>query len=108
MFSPAKVRRSRSRSKSPGVFSKSTLATRQKQRESVEYRFGQYAFTQDLPPAPAPQQRPEPDWARRPSTAGSQDSRLSSTLSTTRSTSSTNEKFNRKSSFQKSGRKLSG
>ena len=42
--------RLRSRSKSPGVFSKSTVASRQKQKESVDYMFGQYAFSPDLSP----------------------------------------------------------
>jgi len=105
-FSGLESLRSRSRSKSPGVFSKSTLATRQKQRESVDYRFGQYAFSPDLPPAPAPQPRPEPDWVRRHSTAGSQDSRISETRSF--GSSETSEKSNRRSSFKKSATKLSG
>ena len=105
-FSGLESLRSRSRSKSPGVFSKSTLATRQKQRESVDYRFGQYAFSPDLPPAPAPQPRPEPDWVRRHSTAGSQDSRISETRSF--GSSETSEKANRRSSFKKSATKLSG
>jgi len=98
--------RSRSRSKSPGVFSKSTLASRQRQRESVDYRFGQYAFNSDLPPPPAPQPRPEPDWDRRPSQAGSEDSKMSSFKSF--GSSSGSERNVRKSSFQKSATKLNG
>lgn len=99
--------RSRSRSKSPGAFSASTLATRQKQRESVDYRFGQYAFTSDLPPPPTPQPRPLPDWDRRPSQSFSEDSRISSSFRSFES-SSASEKNSRKSSFKKSATKLSG
>jgi len=98
--------RSRSRSKSPGVFSKSTLASRQKQRESVDYRFGQYAFSPDLPPA-SPQPRPQPDWEVRPaSRAASEESRLTSFQSL--GSSSASEKHNRRSSFKKSVTKLTG
>merc|ERR1712045_270262 len=98
--------RSRSRSKSPGVFSKSTVASRQKQRESVDYMFGQYAFTTDLPPPPTPQPRPQPDWERRPSQTCSEDSKMSSFRSF--GSSSGSEGNGRKSSFKKSATKLNG
>ena len=98
--------RSRSRSKSPGVFSKSTVATRQKQKESVDYMFGQYAFTTDLPPPPVLQPRPEPDWERRPSQTCSEDSKMSSFRSF--GSSSGSERNVRKSSFKKSATKLNG
>ena len=98
--------RFRSRSKSPGVFSKSTVASRQKQKESVDYMFGQYAFTPDLPPPAAPQPRPEPDWERRPSQTCSEDSKMSSFRSF--GSSSGSEGNGRKSSFKKSATKLNG
>ena len=89
------------------MFSKSTVATRQKQRESVDYMFGQYAFTTDLPPAPTPQPRPQPDWERRPSQTCSEDSKMSSFRSFG-SSSGSEERNGRKSSFKKSATKLNG
>ena len=67
---------------SPGKFSKSTLAFRQKQKESVDYTYGrviiifiipchyrhpgQYQFSEktETPPPPMISPRPEPDWER--------------------------------------------
>ena len=67
---------------SPGRFSKSTLAFRQKQKESVDYTYGkviiisiipchyrhpgQYQFSEktETPPPPMISPRPEPDWER--------------------------------------------
>ena len=70
------------------------------------YRFGQYAFSPDLPPA-SPQPRPQPDWEVRPaSRAASEESRLTSFQSL--GSSSASEKHNRRSSFKKSVTKLTG
>ena len=88
------------------MFSKSTVASRQKQKESVDYMFGQYAFSPDLPPPAAPQPRPEPDWERRPSQSCSEDSKMSSFRSF--GSSSGSEGNGRKSSFKKSATKLNG
>jgi len=40
-----RYRASRSRSKSPGVFSNSTVSSRQRQRQSVDYTFGQESIS---------------------------------------------------------------
>lgn len=100
---------SRSRSKSPGLFSSSTVSSRQRQRSSVDYTPGQYQFSKDLPPPPplSPRPEPEPDWNRRPSQAFSDDSKMSSFKSSIISTSSSNSERKR-SNFKKSTTYLNG
>jgi len=102
---------SRSRSKSPGLFSSSTVSSRQRQRSSVLYTPGQYQFSKDLPPPPevTPRPEPEPDWNRRPSQAFSDDSKMSSFRSASIYSSSSNTSNERKrSNFKKSTTYLNG